>query len=232
MGLLLIFSHPLLRKPSYELFIRMHQSLAVFSAYAIWRHLALQPLAPRLYIYILAGTFLLTLLLQCLFRLTPSRASITHSNGIVKIHLKFSQPLKVLAGQYICLWIPWIPWIPAASFWSFLQSHPFVVTSWSEGEQSSLDLFVKPCGGLTWGLLRHGKIFSDDSSTCPALFSGPHGISAPVGDYETILMAASGPGIAAELAYLKQLTYEYNSRKNRTRRVHLVWQVQTSSKLQ
>ncbi len=232
--LLLLLSLPFLRRLSYEIFIRTHQALAALSAFAIWRHLALKPLLPRLYVYIFAVTFLSTLLLQCGFVIYRNgaigcgyaRASITHVNDTVMIRLTLSRPLKVKAGQYICLWIPRI------SFWSFLQSHPFVVTSWSEGKQSSLDLFIEPRGGLTRELLRHSKTDSDGSSSCLALFSGPHGISTPVGDYETVLMIASGFGIAAHLPYLKQLIYGYNACKTRTRRVHLVWQMQTLGKLQ
>jgi hypothetical protein len=52
-------------------------------------------------------------------------------------------------------------------------------------------------------------------------------VSIPVGDYETVFMVASGLGIAAELPYLKQLMYGYNTCKIRTRRVHLVWQLET-----
>lgn len=232
--LLFTLSFPLLRKPSYEIFIRTHQALATLSAYAIWRHLALQPLIPRLYIYISALTFLSTLLLQCVFVIYRNRiisggctrASISHVNDIVKIRLTLTRPLKVEAGQYVCLWIPRV------SFWSFLQSHPFIVTSWSEGKQSSLDLFVSPRRGFTRELLNHSKVDRDGPSSCIAPFSGPHGISAPVGDYETVLMIASGFGMAAQLPYLKQLIYGYNACKIRTRRIHLVWQLETLGKLQ
>ncbi|KAF4486802.1 Ferric/cupric reductase transmembrane component B [Colletotrichum fructicola Nara gc5] len=63
--------------------------------------------------------------------------------------------------------------------------------------------------------------------TCPAVFGGPHGMSIPVTDYDVVLMVASGYGIAAQLPYLKRLIYEFNSRKARTRRIHLVWKLET-----
>ena len=43
--------------------------------------------------------------------------------------------------------------------------------------------------------------------------------------YKSILMVASGFGIAAQLAYLKKLIYGYNARLVRARRIHLVWQI-------
>jgi NAD(P)H-flavin reductase len=154
-----------------------------------------------------------------------SQAYISHVNDIIKIRLSLSRPLRIEAGQYIGLWIP------AVSFWSFLQTHPFTVTSWSEGEQNSLDLFIEPRGGLTQRLLYHSKTHYG-GPPCLALFSGPHGISAPVSDYETVLMISSGFGIAAQLPYLTQLIYGYNACKTRTRRVHLVWQLETIGKPQ
>jgi predicted ferric reductase len=225
-----MLSLPLLRELSYEVFIRTHQALAVLAAYSIWRHLVSQPLLPRIYIYIFAGICLLTFLLQYGFIIWRNkavgrsfpRASITHMNDTVKIRLTLSRPLKVKAGQHIGLWTP-------VSFWSFWQSHPFVVTSWSEGEQSALDLFIEPRQGFTQKLLEYSK---SNRPPCLALFSGPHGTSAPVGEYETVLMVASGFGIAAQLSYLRQLIYGYNACKTRTRRVHLVWQLETLGRLE
>jgi NAD(P)H-flavin reductase len=54
------------------------------------------------------------------------------------------------------------------------------------------------------------------------LFSGPHGKSIPMDDYENILIVASSFGIIAHLPYLKQLIHGYNTREVRTRRIYLV----------
>ncbi|UNI15348.1 hypothetical protein JDV02_001888 [Purpureocillium takamizusanense] len=40
-------------------------------------------------------------------------------------------------------------------------------------------------------------------------------------------MVASGFGIAAQLPYLKRLLHGYNSRRIRTRRIHLVWKLKS-----
>jgi predicted ferric reductase len=229
--LLLLLCNPFLRSFSYEIFIRIHQALAIVSAYSIWRHLESKPLIPRIPAYIFAAAFLLTLLLQGFF-IHRSQARIAHFEDTIKVELTLSRPLKVKAGQYINLWIP------SLSFWSIFQSHPFIVASWSDGEQNSLDLFIEPRRGITQKLLHHLIPGTDGSQprldgSLPrlALFSGPHGISAPVGDYETVLMVTSGSGIVAQLPYLKQLIYGYNARKSRTRRVHLVWQLETRGKV-
>ncbi|KAF4611366.1 hypothetical protein G7Y89_g15647 [Cudoniella acicularis] len=160
-----------------------------------------------------------------------TQASISSVNDIVQIRLELPRKLKV-DGEYVGLWL----WNPAVSFWSFLHIHPFVVTSWSEAKQEHLDLFIQPRRGFTQKLLNYSKrneslSYSENksnvSSSCLALFTGPHGTRAPVGEYETVLMVAGGFGIAAQLPYLKQLIYGYNTCKTRTRRVHLVWQLET-----
>jgi len=190
-----------------------------------------KPLIPRIYPYIFTGAFSLTLLLQGHF-IHRSRACITYSEDTIKIELTLSRPLKVKAGQYITLWIP------SLSFWSIFRGHPFTVVSWSDRKQGSLELFIEPRGGISRKLLHRLTSSSTRSQPDPtsslthlALFSGPHGISAPVGDYETVLMIASGSGIVAQLPYLKQLIYRYNARKSCTRRVHLVWQLETGGKI-
>jgi len=227
-----------LRKPSYEIFLRIHQALAVLSAYATWQHLPSKSPFPRVYIYIVVGVFLTTLTWECGLVIYRNRARgrgycrafITtldederHNSKeeVVKVRLALSRSLKLKAGQFINLWIP------SVSFWSFTQSHPFMVTSWAEGPQDTLELFIEPRRGLTRELLRCGKYDMKINRSRLALFSGPHGISIPVCAYESVVMIATGFGIAAQLPYVKELIHGYNNCKARTRRVHLVWQLQS-----
>ena len=192
----------------------------------MWQHLSPDDLAPRLYLYISTGLFGTTLLLQSgltmytngLLLYRRSRAHITKAGSAVRIRVSLQRRLRIRAGQYINLWIPSI------SFWSFVQSHPFVVISWAEGAQDTLELLIEPRGGLTRELWHYAK---DRPSIHPfVMFSGPHGQGIAVEEYETILMVASGFGIAAQLPYLKRLIHGYNTREVRIRRIRLVWQIE------
>jgi NAD(P)H-flavin reductase len=206
--------------------------LAALAAYATWRHLPSEKAFPRMYLYISAGLFLFMCIAQGymvirrngVFRYGRARAHITHEYGAVRVRIQLQKSLDVKAGQAINLWM----WMPSVSFWSFLQSHPFVVISWAEKPQDHLDLFIEPRRGLTRDLLYHAKSGHDMDPW--VLFSGPHGKSIPMDDYENILMVASGFGIAAHLPYLKQLIHGYNAREVRARRIHLVWQVRDIGK--
>ena len=230
--LLVVIFHPLCYRISYEIFLRTHQALAALFFYSTWRHLPSDRLFPRIYLYIFSGMFLATLLFEtggilyrnCAVRGGHSRALLMldsrSSISMITINIRLPKPLRVKAGQYINLWIP------SVSVWSFLQSHPFVVTSWEEGKQDNLQLIVEPHKGLSGKLLSHAK----NNRPRFVLFSGPHGRSAEVDDYEVVLLVADGFGIAALLPYLKKLIHGYNNRKACTLRIHLVWQIQNIGK--
>ena len=147
------------------------------------------------------------------------RARVTKISNGIKVTIMFPFRLHIKPGQYINLWIPSI------SFRSFLQSHPFVVASCTDGEQTILELLIGPQKGLTFKFLRisMGVPGSVSADLRLALFSGPHGLSAPLADFETVLLVASGFGIATQLPYLRHLIRGYNDFQVRTRRIHLVW---------
>ncbi|KAH7393741.1 putative cell surface metalloreductase [Cadophora sp. MPI-SDFR-AT-0126] len=230
--LLILLTIPIFRRLSYELFLRTHQVLATATVYSLWRHLPSKEAFPLVYVYLSAALFLLLLLLQMIlivqkngiFRYHLSRATITDCHGAVHLRIQHQKGLKIDSGQYINLWIPWMPFV---SFWSFLQTHPFMVISWTPGKQDTIELFVKPRRGFTRKLLYHAA--NGHLRNPVVMFSGPHGTSIAMDEYESVLMVASGFGIAAHLSSLKKLIYGYNARLGRTRRIRLVWQLRNQA---
>jgi NAD(P)H-flavin reductase len=101
-----------------------------------------------------------------------------------------------------------------------------MVTSWTDGKQDSLEFFIQPRKGFTRKLLIH----AESSASRLVWFSGPHGKTASLNDYENVFMIADGFGIVAHLPYLTQLIKGYNARKVCTRRIHLVWQIEDIGK--
>lgn len=61
------------------------------------------------------------------------------------------RPMKLDAGQYANLWMPTV------SVSSLAQTHPFMVTSWSRGKQTTIDLYVKAQRGLSATLLNRAR---------------------------------------------------------------------------
>lgn len=102
-----------------------------------------------------------------------------------------------------------------------------MVTSWSQGEQGVLDLLVQPRRGLTKTLVRQPHAVGSSGFSSWALYSGPHGISEHVDNYESVLLVACGAGLAAVIPYVKKLIHGYNTCRSHVRRVHLIWQVES-----
>jgi NAD(P)H-flavin reductase len=110
------------------------------------------------------------------------------------------------------------------------QTHPFTITSWSRGQQTTLDLYVNARRGLSATLLDRAQRAPDGSVSFTAFVTGPHGISEPVNQYKSVLLIASGSSIATVISYLKKLIYGYNTSTCQTRWAHLVWQLETLGK--
>ncbi|KAH7310341.1 hypothetical protein BKA65DRAFT_413916, partial [Rhexocercosporidium sp. MPI-PUGE-AT-0058] len=94
------------------------------------------------------------------------------------------------------------------------------VISWILKKQDIIELFVKPRRGFTRKLLYYTANSYLRSSV--VVFNGPHNISIVINEYESVLIIASGFGIAAYLFSLKKLIYNYKARLGRTRRIRLV----------
>jgi hypothetical protein len=80
---------------------------------------------------------------------------------------------------------------PISKFLVLLTKPSFYCTILVGRKQNYLDLFIEPRSGLTRDLLTYSKLHHGGSD-CLALFSGPHGISAPIDDYEIGPLIASG----------------------------------------
>ncbi|EHA47149.1 hypothetical protein MGG_14894 [Pyricularia oryzae 70-15] len=132
-----------------------------------------------------------------------------HSIGMIVNGQSFSfnSLSNILAFSYINLTIPSL----GAS--SSIQSHPFVVTSWSKDRQKSLDLFVERRRGFTRKL--H---LADSQDGRHAIVSGPFGRRISLLEFDFVLLLASGYGIAAQAAYLRELVSRGNKQK-----AHFVW---------
>lgn len=242
LGLLVVLSLPSVRQLAYEIFLRAHQFLAGLFVYGTWQHLSSHSLVSEIYLLVASGIFGLTLLSQStvflyrngLFsgRGTPraivsfnvSKAEEDTVVNAVHVRVLLPRPVRVEAGQYINLWMP------SVSLCSWMQTHPFTVTSWSKGKQDTMELLVKPRRGLTADLARYAPTDerSEGSSiSCLAFITGPHGVSEEVSHYESILLLASGCGVAGAIPYLKKAIYGYNTCTSQIRRLHLVWQVES-----
>lgn len=148
-------------------------------------------------------------------------AEISEVPQATKIDIKVPRPWKIKAGQYIYLTIP------AAGFTSAIQSHPFMIAWWvRNGDGLTISLLVKTRRGFTTQLSGLAK------RPLTAFIDGPYGIEHKLGEFGTVIMFATGIGIAAHMPYIKDLVSGYNSCEVRTHRILLVWQLEMECKFQ
>lgn len=197
----------------------------------MWRHVTDKLVFPGLCIYISSGIFVVTTLLELLWityrnftlRRGFSRADITVVRGAVRIKIRVRRSWNIRAGQYINVWLPGV------GYRALLESHPFMIVSWAVNESwkpklTTVQLLVEPRDGFTHRLLRYASRSSDEKKH-RVLYSGPHGAPTSMKEYGTVLLIATGFGIAAILPHLKELVDGYKRCEVVTRRIHLVWQL-------
>ena len=94
--------------------------------------------------------------------------------------------------------------------------------SWWERDIQGLtiSLLVKLRGGFTAELDRHAN------KNLLAFIDGPYSVQHGLGEYGTVIMFASGIGIAGHIPYIKELIIGYNDCSVRTRRIRLVWEIE------
>lgn len=224
-----------LRRPSFELFLRTHQFLAVGSLYAIGMHVRNSRDAVARFgaigiavCFVASGTgqVLQVLVRHCFFYHGLPRARIVQVCHVVRISVDTSVPITVRAGQYVNVYMPGV------SFWSWLQSHPFTVAAVQRrGPGTTLELMVEPRRGWTSKLVSRARNVGlgdeplSGQQLYIAFFSGPHGRTIDVDNYSVVVMVASGWGVIAQIPYLQHLISGYNNSTTKVRRIHLIWQL-------
>lgn len=135
--------------------------------------------------------------------------------GVLRLDILVPRLWRVRAGQSIFLSIPKL------GLFTGLRGHPFTISWWRRDHHGlQLSLLVQPRAGFTAELNRHiHEVLS-------AFIDGPYSAPHDLGQYGTVIMFASGIGIASHMPYIKELINGYNSYEVRTRRVVLVWQVE------
>jgi predicted ferric reductase len=241
-AIVLFSSLPRLRSLAFEMFLLGHQLLAGLLLYALWQHLPSSFRGSRLYLIIM--------LIMALLTFTVHGAWVVYQNGIFcskqtevllsspvevnsskektlapfTVRVKLPKPIKLRAGQYVYLWMPFM------GFWSWTQSHPYMVISWSQEEQSTLELYVHPRQGFSARLLERANMARGTTVSMTGFISAPHGVSESLDRYERVVAVASGSGVAAVIPYLQKLIFGCNTFLLHTRRIHFIWETRSIGK--
>lgn len=227
-----VTSLPLFRTFIYEFFFASHFFLTITIVVSLWLHVSPAKIISR--IHLTVGTGLWILLQTCrlaywIFRnhvRGKPRPSVVVTEGFGGLHVTVTlpRPWKRGPGQYIYLSAP------NMSIFSGLQRHPFMVFEWPSDD--SISLLIQPKRGFTKQLLQACEPNQDKLTLRKSkikeyrglvYIEGPYGLQHNLGEYGTVIMFASGFGIASHVPYIKDLVRRYRLFEIKTRDIVLVW---------
>lgn len=224
---LTLISFPIIWRWMYETSSVLHLALAATGSISLWFHLTPTSIlkTPRLYLVLAISAFVLIKVLRLLNIISSnlSMSSISTANieligNGIEVQVRMPRPLKFRAGQFIYLSIPRLSW---------LQSHPFQL-AWEylgdDGRQV-LVFVIQSRHGFT-GQLR----MADQRKDYAAIIEGPYGNHTNIDQYGTVLLFATGIGIAGQLSYMKEQLQLYRTWQTKTRRHVLFWEMDAEGK--
>lgn len=112
-----------------------------------------------------------------------------------------------------------------------MQSHPFFVAWWyRDAKGDIIVLIVEKRKGFTRDLFHHATNNIDLRSGMRAVIEGPYGKELDLELYDTVLLFATGMGIAGQLPYVTQLLEQYQGGGVTNQRIALFWELDSKSK--
>ncbi|KAI9772408.1 MAG: hypothetical protein M1840_000611 [Geoglossum simile] len=231
MAAILVSSSAIIRRHFYEVFLKLHLVLAIVVIPATWRHLSSRKLwvPPTIYLLVAACLTVSVRVLRLAYILYRnlrykrpiSRARVESWPDALIVHVKISRPWKFRAGQFVYLCIPGL------GYSGFAQSHPFAVSWWYRDRNGNdFIVFIIQSGkGFTRNLLLHSNHNLGERIEMRTNIEGPYGKDLQLGSYSTVLLFATGVGIAGQLPYVKELLNGYYNCKVVTRKITLFWEI-------
>ena len=227
------------------MFLTLHLIFSIGAVIAIYFHKPTHLLiSPAVYLLTAACLQILTVTLRCgqiLYRNTRYRTAfswakvreITYKrpgesdiplSDAVHVHVRLTKTWRPRAGQYVYFCIPGV------SYASFAQFHPFYVAwCYCHNSHDYAVLIVQRRKGFTDHLFLHRGNEFDEDAEMRAIIEGPYGKELDLHSYGTVLLFATGIGIAGHLAYIAELLSGYHSCEVQARRIAVFWQVDSES---
>lgn len=245
--ILLVSSPSIVRHAFYETFLHIHIIMAATAVGAVWIHL--ETLPQQTFVGV-ALTFWIVERVFRMFRLVRNNTG----NGVtkaevealpgdsVRITLRVARPWKFSPGQHVYLYMP------SVGLWT---SHPFSL-AWSQDESDygekglpvarsdlllsarktiSMSLIVRRRTGFTDKMWRKAEMAPAGKFVTTAFVEGPYGQQS-FQSYGTVMLFAAGVGITHQIPHVRDLVAAYANGTCATRKVTLVWIIQSPEHLE
>ncbi|KAI9167318.1 hypothetical protein HJFPF1_03444 [Paramyrothecium foliicola] len=237
-----------LRHSFYEVFKLIHIGLAALAIAGLWYHIKLGELAQMKYLYVVIGVWVADRTGRGL-RLFYYNIGSSRTRTLVealpgnacRVTMTLSRPWHYRPGQHAYLYLPGI------SFW---QSHPFSV-AWVDGtpdvnsdklvsnvhdmasnQKTEVSFVIRARTGMTNTLLQKALAAPDGRLNTMGFVEGPYGVDHRLDSYGTVVLFAGGVGVTHQVPYVRDLVAGYNDSTVATRKILLVWTIQSPEHLE
>ncbi|KAI0118855.1 ferric-chelate reductase [Nemania sp. FL0031] len=236
------------RHAFYEIFKIGHIILAVASVVGLWYHLDLKGLDQLKWLVAVVPLWLGDRFLRFAriiyhnFGKGGTKTLVEALPGnAVRVTVTMARPWGFRPGQHAYLYMPTI------SFW---QSHPFSM-AWSEEAENlsadklamnrqdilgmrktSMSFVIRARTGMTNTLYERAAANPDGRLITRCLVEGPYGGEHSLDSYGTVMLFAGGVGISHAVPYVRHLVAGFANGTVATRKVVLVWIIQSPEHLE
>ncbi|TKX23546.1 ferric/cupric reductase transmembrane component-like protein 4 [Elsinoe australis] len=245
--LFLMFHSPsVVRHAYYEVFLHAHILVAITALVVLWMHIDGIPVQLLILTCIIIWGFERFLRVQNLIRNNVGAGGTTAEveampGDALRVTLRIARPWKFQPGQHVYLYLPTIGW------WT---NHPFSL-AWSDDYQdvysekgvsmerqdilairkTTMSLIIRRRTGFTDKLWSRAENAPQGRFVTKAFVEGPYG-HQNLNSYGTVMLFAAGVGITHQVPFLRSLVADYANGTCATRRVTLVWIIQSPEHLE
>lgn len=244
---ILLQSPSIIRHAFYETFLHLHIALVITAVATVWIHLNDRPAQVLVLGALICWIFERFARVYLLVRNNLSRKGCTKAEiealpgDAMRVTLRVAKSWNFRPGQHIYLYMPSI------GMWT---SHPFSV-AWSDESHdhatekalptsrqdmfatrtSSVSLVIRRRTGFTDSLYKKAEAVGTGPLVTTAYVEGPYG-SQSFQSYGTVMLFAAGIGITHQVPHVRDLVAAYANGAAATRRVVLVWVIQSPEHLE
>jgi predicted ferric reductase len=239
-----------LRHSFYEVFKLLHIGLAALSIAALFKHLTAnaEPYPQVKYVYAVIGCWVADRSARALrvvyFNIGRSRTRTLIEalpGGATRVTMTLARPWHYRPGQHAYLYLP------SMSFW---QSHPFSV-AWVDNtddvtsdklvsnshdvaanQRSEVSFVIRARTGMTEKLYQKALAAPGGRLNTTCFVEGPYGVDHRLDSYGSVVLFAGGVGVTHQIPYVRDLVAGYNDGTVATRRILLVWTIQSPEHLE
>jgi predicted ferric reductase len=241
-----------IRHAFYEFFKMLHIALAILCIVGVWFHLQIlgytsDKIQMRYLIIAISvwcadrfGRFLRLMYYNVGRSRTRTVVEALPGNA-VRVTMTVARNWPFRPGQHAYLYMPGI------SLW---QSHPFSV-AWYQGvddvnsdkllsnvndrtgmQKAQVSFVIRARTGFTDKLYQKVASTSAGKMEVAGFVEGPYGVRHPLDSYGTVVLFAGGVGVTHQVPYVKDLVAGFRDGVVATRRILLVWTIQTPDHLE